>query len=102
MNGDGPKVGEQLEAAAQCEQRELRSDGDVRVVPFWATDGTEEDGVALRADSEVLVADRDAVPVDRHATEHQLAPLDPEAEGSPYSIDHFSAGGADLGPDAVA
>ena len=80
VDGDRAQVREQAEAAAEGEQRLLRADRRVRVVPLRAADGAEQHGVGAAARLDVLGADGDAVGVDPRPADDELVPGEPEAE----------------------
>ena len=64
MDGDRPEVGEQLEAAAEREERLLGPDARVRVVPVRSADRAEQDRVGVAGRSHVLVSEGRSVGVD--------------------------------------
>ncbi len=102
VDGDRAQVGEEAEAAAQGEERLLGADGGRRVVPLRAADGAQQDRVARGARGEVLVADGDAVRVDRRAAHDQVRPVDLEAEARAGGVEHALRRGDDVRADAVA
>ena len=80
MDRDRAQIAEQDQAPAQGQEPLLGADRGVRVVPLRAPDGAEEDRVGRGAGIDVLVADGNAVGVDRRAAHEDLVPRDPESE----------------------
>ena len=87
-DGDRAQVGEQAQAAAEGEQRLLRADGRVGVVPLRAADRAQEHRVGVAAGLDVLGADRDAVRVDPRPADDQLLPREPEPEPPAHGLEH--------------
>ena len=99
---DRAKVGEELEAATKREQRLLRADPGVRIVPARPADGAEERRVALPHRVQVLAAEGGPVSVHRRAAGDDVQPLDLEAVAGRERLDDQACRPDDLGAHAVA
>src|SRR3990170_2967778 len=102
LDGHRAEIGEQLQPAAQGEERLRGTDGGFRVAPFRPADGTQEDRIGPGADRQVFVADGHPVGIDGPTANHDLAPLYGEPEALADGVEDAPAGGDDLRPDAIA
>ena len=96
------EVREQPELRAEPEQRLLGPDCRVDGVPLGAAAGTEKHGIGRGARGNVLVADRDAVGIDRGAADEPLLPLDVEVEPFPDGVDDAAPRPDDVAPDPIS
>ena len=103
VDGDRAQVREQAEAAAEREQRLLRADGGVGVVPLRPADRAEQDRVGVAARLHVLG------PARRCRTRRSPAPpttssvqSKPNPNRRPGRLEDRDGPGHDLGPDPVA
>jgi hypothetical protein len=99
---DGAQVGEQLEAAAQREQRLLRANLGVGVVPARPADGAEEHGVARPDRLEVLGPEGRAIGVDGRPAGDHVQPIDREPVARRDGVEHPAPGRHHLGAHPVA
>src|SRR5207247_2327018 len=97
-----PKVCEQPEAAAQGEQGLLGAHRRLRIVPFRAADGAQQDGIRRPAGLHVLWLDGDAICVDGAAADDDLLPLDSTAGCRYCGVQDASCRLDDFRADTVA
>src|SRR6185369_6416270 len=95
-------VGEELQAAAKGEERLLRTDPGLWVVPARPADGPEQHRVARGDGIEVLGPEGRPVGVDRDAAGDDVQPLDRESVAGGHRIEHAAAGSDHLGAYPVA
>ena len=71
------------------------------IVPLGAANRAEQDGVALFAHREVLIAEGDAELVNRGAANRRLFELEGQAEALPRHLQYLHGLTANLGADPV-
>ena len=102
LDGDRAQVRVQPEAAAEREQRLLRADRGVRVVPLRPADRAEQHGVGVTARLDVLGPAGRPVRVDRRAADRELLPREAEPEPGTDRFEDVDRPGDDLRAHPVA
>ena len=101
-DGNGTEVGEKFVARAECEERLLRSNACVRVIPLRSTNGAKEECVRRIGNLQILFANRHAVRVNRTASSGDLKPLNGEAEAAPRRVKDASCRSDHIWTNTVA